>query len=959
MSHTANYIAWRERRGLEDGARAKLQTAAATGDPTNTAQAQEIASQVAAATGNRPAPAGLVEDNRELFDKIVVDAKLDAIRASAPKLAEWLDQRQNFALVKGDLDNLLPIATTIARIGEPPKAPPLWQMWPKDRQSLASAPTQATFGNPGANTVGPLKSTADKMASAAGQVTKGAGDAAFVPILPTQEMSNAGATGAPEAKKNPNDNATGIPGATTAQPASVAVLPIQATGQAFVSAAPGAQADLSVNAAEAPRTTIDNSGYWTSYGSVPSAQAEEKGWASNWELVFPTPEEKADREKHIDRIVNAANASDEDMADLRLWIQQQKYFNVERLDDVLSRTHAGKTPPNEARAELEPLFAPITNAIARGLWGFALAYNYSEYEYYARLAKDRGRSFDEILADTKILEGLVASPVDLYDATSRWLLAKISSGTRDENVSRSVYYAQRAGKLYERINSLPWSVTATRYANLRNGPGKDQSTTGQVSKYFGDILEEPVGFTSLLLEAILEGMPIDAAAMAAAGVTKSPGVGIAVATTGSFIQNRFTASSDYLAKQGLDIRTLEGARRAATDQKLFDEAKTYGETRALFIALMDGLSAHMAGKQLVESPIGNALVQISAPAAMAMAGEAAAQTASGQDPDLNAILLKGLGALVKSAAQQAGEAGFKAIGEGLAKAQVAMRNQAMLRQLSEQASVSKIRRQQPEVFRGLVDNVTQGTPAEYVYIPIERFVDTLKSNGADPWQIARGLKGMTRAEYDAALLSGGDLRIRTSAFVTDLSSTKEGTALMPDMKFNPLGMTTEKANEFVAQAMGKIQEIADEAVRQGFTAPDEPSRRANEAAPAGREQAGAPAASSTKTATDPTPATGSQGLNALSSEKATASPPDKADSVASNSVKRPAVDGGKETVSLPPSAAKDTLMDSASPSALVPSKIAVTPVFTPSEKIDVPLRDGHQYGPSIPRSKKAHIPRPE
>ncbi|WP_133121935.1 hypothetical protein [Pleomorphomonas carboxyditropha] len=68
----------------------------------STASDAQISDEVAAATRNRPAPIELVKDNRELFGRIADDARMDEIRASAPKLFAYLGDPDGAAIPRDD-----------------------------------------------------------------------------------------------------------------------------------------------------------------------------------------------------------------------------------------------------------------------------------------------------------------------------------------------------------------------------------------------------------------------------------------------------------------------------------------------------------------------------------------------------------------------------------------------------------------------------------------------------------------------------------------------------------------------------------------------------------------------------------------------------------------------------------------------------------------------------------------
>jgi len=101
-----DYDAYKSRQRREKDSRKQFLTVARleeAGSPLTDAQ---LAEQAAAVTQNKPAPVELVRDNRESFCRVVGNNKLDAIRASAPKLFAYLGDPDGAAISRDDFVRL-------------------------------------------------------------------------------------------------------------------------------------------------------------------------------------------------------------------------------------------------------------------------------------------------------------------------------------------------------------------------------------------------------------------------------------------------------------------------------------------------------------------------------------------------------------------------------------------------------------------------------------------------------------------------------------------------------------------------------------------------------------------------------------------------------------------------------------------------------------------------------------
>lgn len=810
------YEAYKDRQRRQDQTRKLFQVATRLeGTDGSNPSSEHLAAWVASRTGRHSVSEDLVRDNYDLFREAESRAWAEKQGRKAPILLASLADPKNGGITRAEADALAGIEQTVSSVNGAPGA-----IDGDQAPQIEGAGELSATGGLGAEARVSIDA-ADVPTSAAPYETISApasveGDE--LAAAPRGDGSQASVGG----------NIADAPTVTAGEKVPGTTPSVEGSAQAFSGAAPGAEASASADLTDAASGALgDTEGYGAPYSDVeeegseaPSEGAKHGKLVGGWLSVgadLPPAPNLSDRDAYVDRIVNASGASDEEMIDLRRWVSRQPYFDVDDLDDLLSRTYAGETPPNIARAELEPLLAPVTNAIARGLLGLATSYQHSQAESYRQRSLDQGRSFSEILYDEKLVKNsILPGPDELWGAGVRWLQAGASSLSSEENLAASIYYEQKAGETYQRSAETPHSVAATRYFNLANDPLADQS-------FWGRLKEEPIGFGAAFLESMIEGTTLDAAAAMAAVVTRSPTFGAAVALGGSAAQERYGSPVEYLMRKKIDISTLEGASLVINNPKLFHEAVAYGQQRALVIALMDGASGHIAGQALAKNPIFNALAQISTPAGVAMTGETLAQIASKQPLDLEAIVVKGLGALAHGLAQEGGKLFGKVGGKGLEGAEVSVRQFDVVRDLSKKIRELNLRKNNPEFLNGLIGKVTEKAGISHIYISADDFVSYFKRQRSDPKSVLSRL-GVSSHEIDAVIQSGGDFRLSTSSVLATFAGTKAGDFLLQRARFDAGRPTLDKALEQNRKGWAMILELSNELSKQ-YPTPNGSERR--------------------------------------------------------------------------------------------------------------------------------------
>lgn len=471
----------------------------------------------------------------------------------------------------------------------------------------------------------------------------------------------------------------------------------------------------------------------------------------------------------------------------------------------------------------ETTLAATGNALVRAGQSVPQLGNQAMALEYSQDAADLQRSFGEILYDErepifdgngKEVERLWARPGDLIGAAWRYYDSRLAGGmaaigATDDPAQVAADYQMRAEEWRQKIAATPMSPGAEavrqKLGTINGGTWQEQlSQFGQL------VAEDPAGFLSFLGQVGLESTPAIAVSTGVGVVTRNPTA--AAATMGSMSGAREYGASagDVVAEAGYDLSTPEGALAAISDQALMRRAQEVGQTRALVIGALDGLSAGVAGKVLAENPLGNMLLQTLTQALFGSGGEAAAQFSAGQEMRLADILIEGLAEGVTAPLEVAGM-GFSKVRAMQTKARDAEGRVTLFQELSGQSVASKLRARMPDRFRDFVERATANGPVESIYVPASEFARYFQTAGIDPYALVDELDGVTRDDLDAALAGGGDLKIPTATYAAKIAGSEHDAFLMENMRFDPLDMTAREAAEFNARVDDIMQEMWAEA----------------------------------------------------------------------------------------------------------------------------------------------------
>lgn len=151
------------------------------------------------------------------------------------------------------------------------------------------------------------------------------------------------------------------------------------------------------------------------------------------------------------------------------------------------------------------------------------------------------------------------------------------------------------------------------------------------------------------------------------------------------------------------------------------------------------------------------------------------------------------------------------------QAQQARLDGERLQAMSETAAASRLRERSPELFEQLVRNMA-GEGARTVYAPVEAW-DTLFQDGASA--AAEELLGADGAQrYREAKATGGDIAIPVEVYAARIAPSEVNARLLPELRFDPEGMSLREAEEWEANRDTMISEFMAETGQEGRPADD-------------------------------------------------------------------------------------------------------------------------------------------
>lgn len=433
--------------------------------------------------------------------------------------------------------------------------------------------------------------------------------------------------------------------------------------------------------------------------------------------------------------------------------------------------------------------------------------------------KNRAMTFWQLAEDGATEVDGTPYPVmsDFVRAGVNWLVARHDELLGVDTQAAAMQYAQNLANSQAAMAATPKSQVAQDFEQKAMAPG--QSLGDTLTNWMQAVYENPIGALSWSLETAGESAPILAAAAGGTAVTRNPGVGVAIAGAGSYATERYTAPAEFLQEQGIDLNNRSDVERLFTDPTLLKAATDRGVVRGLIISAFDTLSLGVAGKVLHNNPVIDAFAQSVQQAISGSTGEYLARVAAGQNVDLNEVLAEGF-AEMATAPVDIGIAGRRFIRERSAARQ-GETGAEILNTLAEKAQASRLKGRPGGKFEEWVASAVNGSPVENVYVPAQVLQTLFQTNNIDPLEYLDTLNPGTHEAYQAALATGGDLKIPTATYAARIVGTDLDQSLRENMRLDPEAMTWTEAQEFNSRV--------DEALQDAFDAAESARRSEEEA----------------------------------------------------------------------------------------------------------------------------------
>jgi len=136
-----------------------------------------------------------------------------------------------------------------------------------------------------------------------------------------------------------------------------------------------------------------------------------------------------------------------------------------------------------------------------------------------------------------------------------------------------------------------------------------------------------------------------------------------------------------------------------------------------------------------------------------------------------------------------------------------------LGELATLAEASKLNERDPQTFQQFIEQTSEGTPVENVYVEAQAFAQALNDAGVPLEDVVAAIPALAD-QLPAALASGGDLRMTAGEFATHIAGTDATAALLPHLRTDPFGMSQAQAKDFMATRGEALQAEVEAATAQ-------------------------------------------------------------------------------------------------------------------------------------------------
>lgn len=396
---------------------------------------------------------------------------------------------------------------------------------------------------------------------------------------------------------------------------------------------------------------------------------------------------------------------------------------------------------------------------------------------------DVGKSYDDILAEELAKVG-TADPGLRVNAM---MVARLRhDAIKDADPARVEEIRERGSEallqvrqVMDQVQAIPMSKGAAAFRD-----GALQSADNSVMGVLRAFASDPIGGAAFLAETAAESLPVIGLSAATAVVTGSPIAAAGVAGVGSIASEGPSEFDAFLREKGVKLETPEDAAGVLATPELLQEAAGRGMTKGAVVGLFDALSAGMASKALLNTPVGNMLAQGLTQMLFGAGGEYASQKALGGATDWRDIVIEALAEGVTAPVEVAGMAGSRV----RAMAKDAMRQPGqtaeILDQVSQQAQASQLRARSPEDFKRAIE--ASGAGDQMIYVPAVGLNEYFQTAGLPLDDATLQSLNIDPATFAEMEMSGGRVAIPVSSFAAHIAGTdmeawvRENATIDPD-----------------------------------------------------------------------------------------------------------------------------------------------------------------------------------
>jgi len=401
------------------------------------------------------------------------------------------------------------------------------------------------------------------------------------------------------------------------------------------------------------------------------------------------------------------------------------------------------------------------------------------------------------------------------DGTPNWL-GLLANSMRDPNAQLVGGPDLTAGQRADAIANAPLNLVYD---------GAQRLLTDLEAKGFEPAKWQDIRGTGTLLAFMADTIAMSLPQMAASVASGGFGPLVSLIGLGGEANAELKQRTDLSVEQRVAVATGAGLAMTALD--------TFGLSKIFGGISVGGVAVEAVDGVLAERLIANGLPEIAANALQAALAEGSTEAlqeailisvtaASGGEYKQEEIIGRFVQSFLGGAAAGGGlRGGVDAFGAAATKvvedpAKRTEATQQTIKDLSEAAQASKVRERTPEAFEGWLKRALANGKAENLFIPAQAWVTYFQSQGVDPYEMAASINGVTRDDLEAAVQTGGDLKIPTASYATVMAGSSHDGFLVENMKLSPDEMTVTEASEFNARAQEALQEAYDlaEAVRR-------------------------------------------------------------------------------------------------------------------------------------------------